>query len=196
LALSSIAFFGRYILFADGSYMAGAISQNKNFFINTVEWNRSLSYVLTQFLPVAISNNPNPTLNQIVDAYGFACIFPACLLLVSALVKLESIGKGRFFYVALPLFYGVGLLICVSTSLVGAAALFWIFVNLHTKDNLNSFSNISIFSIFAFSSLFGDSYILFAPSFIFLLIFQSKQILLKKLLVGYLGILAGVSVNI
>jgi len=31
--ISSIGIFGNYILFADGSYMTGMISQNKNFFL-------------------------------------------------------------------------------------------------------------------------------------------------------------------
>lgn len=50
ICLSSFALFGKYILFADGAYMTGMIGQTQNFFINTVEWNRSASYVITQFL--------------------------------------------------------------------------------------------------------------------------------------------------
>ena len=194
--ISSIGIFGNYILFADGSYMTGMISQNKNFFFNTVEWNRSASYVITQFLPVAFSNNMNPSLRDISLAYGIGCIIPALILLIFSIKKLENAGTGKFFQLTIPIVFGVGLLICVSTSLIGAAIMFWIFTTFYVKQDLNDISSLSIFTIFGLSSLFGDSYILFAPSFVLLAIFHFRTSNQFKRISLVSGVILGVSINI
>lgn len=194
--ISSIGIFGNYILFADGSYMTGMISQNKNFFFNTVEWNRSASYVITQFLPVAFSNNMNPSLSEISLAYGIGCIIPALILLISSIKKLENAGIGKFFQLTIPIVFGVGILICVSTSLLGAAIMFWIFTTFYVKQDLNSISSLSIFIIFGLSSLFGDSYILFTPSFVLLAIFHFRTSNPFKRISLVSGVIFGVSINI
>jgi len=196
ISLSSCALFGRYILFADGAYMAGMIGQTQNFFINTVEWNRSASYVITQFLTVAVSNNLSPTLNQISLAYGIGCIIPALIFLISSIKKLENAGIGKFFQLTIPIVFGIGLLICVSTSLLGAAILFWIFTTFYVKHDLSGVSGLSIFIIFGFSSLFGDSYILFAPSFFLLAIFHFRTSNKFKRISLVSGVVLGVSINL
>jgi hypothetical protein len=196
ISLSSCALFGRYILFADGAYMAGMIGQTQNFFINTVEWNRSASYVITQFLPVAVSNNLNPTLNNISLAYGIGCIIPALIFLVSSIKKLENAGIGKFFQLTIPIVFGIGLLICVSTSLLGAAVMFWIFTTFYVKHDLSDVSSLSIFIIFGFSSLFGDSYILFAPSFFLLAVFHFRTSNKFKRISLVSGVVLGVSINL
>lgn len=196
ISLSSCALLGRYILFADGAYMTGMIGQTQNFFINTVEWNRSASYVITQFLPVAVSNNLNPSLNDISLAYGIGCIVPALIFLMSSIKKLEHAGTAKFFQLTIPIVFGVGLLICVSTSLLGAAVMFWIFTNFYVKKDLNGVSSLSIFIIFGFSSLFGDSYILFAPSFLLLAVFHFRTSNKFKRISLVSGIVLGVSINL
>lgn len=196
ISLSSCALFGRYILFADGAYMAGMIGQTQNFFINTVEWNRSASYVITQFLPVAVSNNLNPTSNNISLAYGIGCIIPALIFLISSIKKLENAGIGKFFQLTIPILFGIGLLICVSTSLLGAAIMFWIFTTFYVKKDLNGVSSLSIFIIFGFSSLFGDSYILFAPSFLLLAVFHFRTSNKFKRISLVSGVVLGVSINL
>jgi hypothetical protein len=176
--------------------MAGMIGQTQNFFINTVEWNRSASYVITQFLSVAVSNNMNPSLSDISLAYGIGCIIPALILLISSIKTLENAGIGKFFQLTIPIVFGIGLLICVSTSLLGAAIMFWIFTTFYVKQDLNDISSLPIFIIFGFSSLFGDSYILFAPSFFLLAVFHFRTSNKFKRISLMSGVVLGVSFNL
>jgi hypothetical protein len=187
---------GNYVLFADGSYMSNVLSQSQTFFINPIEWNRSGTYIVTQFLPVALSNITHPSLRIISAAYGFSCVVPACVLLILALIRLESKEVGQFFQVVIPLMFGTALLICVSTSLFGAAFLFWIFVNLFTRPELILKSNFGLFGLFASISLFGDSYFLFAPAFCYLLWTRRSSLRKIQIYFSYFGLLVGLSVNI
>jgi hypothetical protein len=116
-----LAILGKYILFADGSYMTLQISQIQNYFINTVEWNRALSYIATQWLPVAISNTANPSLKYIVYAYGISCVVPACIISILSLKKLQNQKYSISLHTFFPILFGSNILIGVSTSFIASS---------------------------------------------------------------------------
>lgn len=192
-----LAIAGRYILFADGSYMTLVLAQNKNFFINPFEWNRSLSYVITQFIPVAISNSPNPTLSAISYAYGFSCFAIPAALFIATLSRFRSSKFAPLIYTFSPLLFGSALLIGVSTSLIGATLQFALFTFLYLNRTLRPDLVVLTAFLFPLASLFGDSFLPFIPVFfftIFYLSFENRKIYNRGILLS--GLIFGSSINL
>ena len=193
---TSLAIIGKYILFADGSYMALQISQIQNYFINTVEWNRALSYIATQWLPVAISNTANPSLKYIVYAYGISCVLPTCVISILALKKLQNQRYSLALHAFFPILFGSNILIGLSTSFIASSIYLLIIAVMLEKSEKEVRSNFSISAIIAISSLLGDSYFLFAPVFsiiAFSLFWTSRNA--KQFLTILGGILLGALIN-
>jgi hypothetical protein len=192
-----LAILGKYILFADGSYMTLQISQIQNYFINTVEWNRALSYIATQWLPVAISNTANPSLKYIVYAYGISCVVPACIISILSLKKLQNQKYSISLHAFFPILFGSNILIGVSTSFIASSIYLFIIAVMLEKSEKEVSSNFSTSVIIAISSLLGDSYFLFAPVFsiiAFSLFLASRNV--KQFLTILGGILLGTLINI
>jgi hypothetical protein len=191
-----LAIVGRYILFADGSYMTLVLAQNKNFFINSVEWNRSLSYVITQFLPVALANSAKPSLSIISYAYGFSCVAIPAAVFIATLKRFRHSPFAPIVYISCPLLFGSALLICVSTSLIGATLQFALFSYLYFNRNLRPEYVAYISMLFPIASLLGDSFLPFVPVFlitIFYLNFDERKIYYRGLL--FFGLLIGMTIN-
>jgi hypothetical protein len=74
--------------------------------------------------------------------------------------------------------------------------MFWIFTSFYVKHDLSGVSSLSIFVIFGLSSLFGDSYILFAPSFFLLAFFHFRTSNKFKRISLVSGVVLGVSINL
>jgi hypothetical protein len=191
-----LAIAGRYILFADGSYTTLVLAQNKNFFINSAEWNRSLSYVITQFLPVAIANSAEPSLSLISYAYGFSCVAIPAAVFVTTLKKFRHSPFAPIVYIFCPLLFGSALLICVSTSLIGATMQFALFSYLYFNRNLRPEYVVFISILFPIASLLGDSFLPFVPVFlitIFYLNFDDRKNYYRGLLL--FGLFVGTTIN-
>ena len=191
-----LAIAGRYILFADGSYTTLVLAQNKNFFINSAEWNRSLSYVVTQFLPVALANSAKPSLSLISYAYGFSCVAIPAAVFVATLKRFRHSTFAPIVYIFCPLLFGSALLICVSTSLIGATLQFALFSYLYFNRNLRPEFVGFISMLFPIASLLGDSFLPFVPVFlitIFYLNFNDRKVYYRGLLL--FGLLIGMAIN-
>ena len=191
-----IGLLGRYVLFADGSYMTLSIAKTQTYFLMPIEWNRAISYVISELGPVVGANFSHVNLSQIVFAYGITAIFLPGLLLILAIWHIRE-NKFSIIIGLIAVFgFGSSLLIGVSTSLIGTTLNFIFVAIIWNTYNEKKQLNMSTCLIFPLLALTGDAYILFVPTFILIVVFASRRRTnLKSRVTLLAGVFLGACIN-
>lgn len=196
VAIMFIGFIGKFSIFADGSYYLWKISSSGGLMVGPVEWNRYLSYLLTQG-PLALASDLGiDSMNLLLGIYSFGVLFVTCFFLVYFYSKTLNFYRVELLYIAIPIALVPAILVCLSTNFIGTALLLASISVIIRYRESSAIDKFTMLSILTFQGFTGDSVICFAPGILVLIYSRFKFGGLPKSIAIYLSVVELISVAI